>query len=190
MTGRRRGLPYRTKAELLRDFLLAVAVESGKTRIINRANLNPYSFRRYFRYCTRLELVREDFEGFHVTERAAPVVKALEQFIARSGEFDVALRGLQRSLSLAEVGEDPSRSASTGRSPSRVAWPDVIVGHRGSITLSASGSLSRSGGLMPPAGAVEWADVGKGLTEPRDAWTPRSPVAERRPRGRRLGAGR
>ena len=54
---------YRSKVEILRDFLVAIQESGKKTRIIGLANLNPSSFRPYLRFC----LAHEPVSYTHLT---------------------------------------------------------------------------------------------------------------------------
>ncbi len=143
--GRRGGLStqreeagYRTRVEVLRDFLRAVRQEPKKTRIIGLANLNPSSFRRYLNFGIAFDLVRPTPGGFRLTVRAEAVLDSIERLLAKTAEFESILGELYRSLGGAPLGQGP-RSSSHGRTVSRIALAEIALPH-----------IGRSGGLVSP----------------------------------------
>ena len=116
---------YRTKIEVLRDFLRAAQDPVPKTRIIGAANLNPGSFQRYLHLCTERELIAATSAGFVVTPRADPILAAIEGVISKTSELDHAVRLLERS------GQNgPGQNGSNGRAlryVARHAWTELVL---------------------------------------------------------------
>lgn len=61
------GRKYRTKLELLRDFLTAAQTEYPKTRIMHRANLNRATYDRYLSFCQERQLLVRMSGGYSLT---------------------------------------------------------------------------------------------------------------------------
>lgn len=85
---------YRSKLEVLRDFLRAAQEPAPKTRITGAANLNPVSFRRYLRVCTDRALITTVSGGYVATPRALPLLEAIDNLILKGGEVDQVFRVL------------------------------------------------------------------------------------------------
>jgi predicted transcriptional regulator len=147
---------YRTKIEVLRDFLHATRQESKKTRIIGVANLNPASFQKYLDSCTRLDLVRETEDGYELTPRAEVVLDRIERLLEKSSETEAAFQALNRFL------KDPSLSTESPpalRYVSRIAWSQVARPNSESgPPLSRTTPMDRSGGYPPADFKLEWGD--------------------------------
>lgn len=92
---------YRSRVEILRDFLVAVRATEKKTRVIGLANLNPTSYRPYLEFCLAHRLVRHAGQGYRLTPRAESVLDAIDRLVSRSAEVDAALLELQRGLDVA-----------------------------------------------------------------------------------------
>ncbi len=115
---------YRTRIEVLRDFLRAVGREPKKTRIIGVANLNPTSFRQYLDRCVALGLVRSAGTGYRLTPRADALLESIDRLLAKSFEVETALRELHRVVG----GTSPmlgTRPPTALRYVSRIAWGEV-----------------------------------------------------------------
>jgi predicted transcriptional regulator len=91
------GKHYRSKLELLRDFLAAAQIESVKTRIMNRANLNQVSFSRYVTFCQDRELLAEVSGGYSLTPRAENLLQSINQVLSKAGELQVAVEVLNQT---------------------------------------------------------------------------------------------
>ena len=115
---------YRSKLEILRDFLSAVRETGKKPRIIGVANLNPGSFQLYIEFCLANRLVEDTPAGYRLTPRADEVLKAIQQLIARSEEVDAALLQLQRGFEPSTPPLPSSRQAL--RYVSVLAWNEVV----------------------------------------------------------------
>ena len=114
---------YRTKVEILLDFLRAVRETGKKSRIVALANLNPASFRPYLDFCLTRELVQETSGGYRLTSRAEGVLKSIQELIARSEEVDAALRELHRGF---DAYRPTARSTKPAlRYVSTLAWNQV-----------------------------------------------------------------
>lgn len=180
LTEQRRHSRYRTKLELLRDFLLAVSAESGKTRIINRANLNPASFRRYLLYCNRMDLVRKESGGYYLTDKAVPAVNALDHFIERSGELDTAFRDLQRVFGRGSNGAAAMGPAAVRHHASRAAWAEMVAGRWESLDLDLARSAARSGAVVPSVlPPSSWTGLDGASPDPRAEEPARVPILRR-----------
>jgi len=132
---------YRSKIEVLRDFLEATREESKKTRIIGAANLNPASFQRYLDSCIRLDLVHATTSGYELTARAEVVLDRIDRLLEMSSEVDSALQSLNRFLGESRAqGEAPS----TPRFVSRVAWSQVSEAESPTAPSVANSATSRS----------------------------------------------
>jgi predicted transcriptional regulator len=116
---------YRSKLEVLRDFLRAAHEPVPKTRIIGTANLNPVSFRRYLQVCTERDLIMSVSGGYVATPRATPLLEAIDDLMAKREDLERALRVLEQS-SL----EGPGAGSGEGtgfRQVLREAWNDLAL---------------------------------------------------------------
>lgn len=130
---------YRTKIEVLRDFLRAAREPVPKTRIIGAANLNLLSFRRYLRFCTESGLITTAPGGYVVTPRAAGLLEAIEGLITKTFELEQAVHVFEQS---AEPSSRPDgHSAEALRYVSRQAWGELL------LDAKAAASAGRSGGF-------------------------------------------
>jgi predicted transcriptional regulator len=120
---------YRTKIEVLRDFLRAARDPAPKTRIIGAANLNPISFQRYLRFCTENHLVTATSGGYVVTPRAARILEAIEGVITKTAELEGAVHFLENSALTHPIPND--RDDSALRYASREAWGEIALGCAG-----------------------------------------------------------
>ncbi len=158
------GRTYRTRLEVLHDFLDASRRASRKTRIIGLANLNPAYFDSYARFCVEQHLLEVTREGYRPTELADQVLAAIRQVLSKTAELDGAIR----SLDLVLRREDPTdlRTVPLGLYPPdgwheivlhsipRLSLPNSGVRVRGPATTRAaipSGSRSRTLDLEPSA---------------------------------------
>ncbi|HLN50541.1 MAG: winged helix-turn-helix domain-containing protein [Thermoplasmata archaeon] len=184
---------YRTRIEVLRDFLRAVGREPKKTRIIGVANLNPVSFRQYLDRSVALGLVRSVGTGYLLTPRADALLESIDRLLAKSSEVESALRDLHRVLG----GPSPTlgtRPPTALRYVSRIAWGEVVrPGARPPGSAVSSAGPNRSSELSMDDLSLWWErDRGPASAEPRLAPPDRPeitlvppPVALRRPsRGR------
>lgn len=131
------GHRYRSKVEILRDFLSAVRESDKKTRIISLANLNPASFQPYLDFCLAHELVEVTSVGYRLTPRADGVLEAIQRLIARTADVDAALLALHRGLNQSSAVQAPQRAL---RYVSILAWNELV--------RSASGSLRTKAGPL------------------------------------------
>lgn len=115
---------YRSRIEILRDFLGAVRETGKKTHIIGLANLNPASFQPYLEFCRTLQLVQNTPTGYRLTPRADAVLQVIERLLARSAEVDAALLDLYRGFNNGHVPESPPKGAL--RYVSILAWNEVV----------------------------------------------------------------
>jgi len=149
-----KGGRYRTKVEVLRDFLLATREESRKTRIIGTANLNPASFQKYLASCIRLNLVQKSAHGYELTARAEVVLDRIERLLEMSSEVESALVGLNRFLG---EGSGAGEVSPTLRFVSRLAWnPGRRPTEDHGTPLPNSISPDRSGGYPASGLAFDW----------------------------------
>ncbi len=131
---------YRTRLEVLRDFLEAIRETGKKTHIIGLANLNPTSFQPYLDFCLSLQLVQDTPEGYQLLPRADAVLEVIQRLLARSTEVDAALLDLHRGFNGSKPPGLPSKGAV--RYVSILAWNEVVRSAAGSLVLEAG----RSGG--------------------------------------------
>jgi predicted transcriptional regulator len=133
---------YRSKLEVLRDFLRAAQEPVPKTRIIGAANLNPLSFRRYLRVCTERDLITSVSGGYVTTPRAGALLEAIDSVMVKREELEQAVRALGRHSLESTVpdGLDPTRRVL------REAWNEITLesiprpnGHRSAVTVSPVG---------------------------------------------------
>jgi predicted transcriptional regulator len=87
---------YRTKFEVLHDLLAAVCVESRKTRIIDRANLNHTSFDRYARVAISAGLLRKEHQEYLCTPKTDEWLRTARGVLDKGFEVSHALTGLAR----------------------------------------------------------------------------------------------
>ena len=116
---------YRSKLEVLRDFLRAAQEPAPKTRIIGAANLNPLSFGKYLRLCTEHDLITSVAGGYVTTPRASPLLQAIDGVMTKTTELENALVTLGRSTV-------PSLGANGGgsrpfRQVLRHAWNEIAL---------------------------------------------------------------
>jgi predicted transcriptional regulator len=120
---------YRTKIEVLRDFLRAAREPAPKTRIIGAANLNPSSFQRYLRLCAENHLVTSTAGGYVATPRALRILEAIEGVISKTSELEGAVHYFERS---AQGRPAPGgHYGSALRYASREAWGGIVLGSPG-----------------------------------------------------------
>jgi len=171
---------YRTKVEVLRDFLVATREESRKTRIIGTANLNPASFQKYLASCIRLNLVQETTHGYELTARAEVVLDRIERLLEMNSEVESALLGLNRVL---EECSGAGEVSPTLRFVSRLAWnPGRRPTEELGTPLPNSMSRDRSGGYPTSRLALDW-DTGVETTKgvpPRADRSPREATQDQR----------
>jgi predicted transcriptional regulator len=115
---------YRSRLEILRDFLGAVRETGTKTHIIGLANLNPASYHKYLDFCLSLQLVEDTPAGYRLTPRAAVVLEVIQRLLARSADVDAALVDLHRGFDRSYL-SGPSTGGAL-RSVSILAWNEVV----------------------------------------------------------------
>jgi predicted transcriptional regulator len=91
------GRQYRSKLEMLRDFLAAAQVETRKTRIMYRANLNQASFARYVALCQKQQLLTKVSGGYTVTPRAEELLLSINRVLSKVSDLQVAVDVLNRT---------------------------------------------------------------------------------------------
>jgi predicted transcriptional regulator len=118
--------PYRSKVEVLRDFLRAAEEPSPKTRIIGAANLNPVSFRKYLRLCTEHDLIMAVSGGYVATPRATTLLRAIDGLMVKTSELELALRALE--LDALERRAPNGAEGNPFRQLLREAWNEIALG--------------------------------------------------------------
>jgi predicted transcriptional regulator len=91
------GRQYRSKLEMLRDFLAAAQTETRKTRIMNRANLNQTSFARYVTLCQQRQLLTKVSGGYMVTPRAEELLLSINRVLSKASDLQHAVDVLNRT---------------------------------------------------------------------------------------------
>lgn len=116
----RTGKRYRSKLEVLRDFLDATRSGEKRTRIIGVANLNVRSFRRYRDFCLDRGLIMSTSGGYALTPEADTCLEAIRGVLTKREE----LNGLLESLERATMGRSVANSNGTGGklNPPLPAW--------------------------------------------------------------------
>lgn len=117
---------YRSRIEVLRDFLVAARTAPKKTRIMGLANLNPRSFHKYSRLALELELVTNVSGSYSLTPKAERVLESLDQIVSRSEAVESALSNFRRECSLSPGAETPR--GTTLRQASQAAWAEITRG--------------------------------------------------------------
>ena len=184
------GRGYRSKIEVLRDFLRAAQQPVPKTRLIGTANLNPASFRRYLKLCTERSLIVNVSGGYVTTPRATPVLIAIDSLILKRDELEGAFRVLTRD---ALDGVVPSEnSARPFRHILREAWNEIVLAPAPRAGGVPDPSAPSTPEVVPPSPARRPRPRGPELRRP--ARSPRAaqrralPRRSRRPtRARRVG---
>lgn len=115
---------YRSRVEILRDFLGAVRETGKKTRVIGLANLNPASYQSYLDFSLAHRLVQSTSAGYRLTPRADSVLDSIDRLVARSAELDAALLDLRRYLSSSKL--PTARSKRALRYVSPVALNEMV----------------------------------------------------------------
>jgi predicted transcriptional regulator len=92
------GRTYRTRLEVLHDFLDASRRATRKTRVIGLANLNPAYYESYARFCRDHRLLETTDGGYRTTELADQVLIAIRQILSKTTELDTAVRSLHEAL--------------------------------------------------------------------------------------------
>jgi predicted transcriptional regulator len=92
-----RSRKYRSKIEVLRDFLTATQAGQKKTRIIGAANLNRRSFTRYADFCLERGLIVSRSGGYALTAQASQALKAIDEVLSVRNELSQALDSLGRA---------------------------------------------------------------------------------------------
>jgi predicted transcriptional regulator len=134
---------YRTRLEVLHDFLDASRRASHKTRIIGLANLNPGYFDRYAQFCLEHHLLEHSTEGYRPTDRGAEVLVAIRRVLSKTAELDDAMRSLGLALR-----RDPEPRALIARvTPAHPpeAWQDLLLHSVARLSIPPPGVMYRSG---------------------------------------------
>jgi predicted transcriptional regulator len=147
---------YRTKIEVLRDFLEAVRRTPRKTRVIGLANLNPVSFEKYLALSVALGLVDSASGGYQLTRRADVALESIQRFLDRSSALGTSLQDLHGAFRLAPV--DGPGGDDAHRLISRLAWNTIILSQWAptSPATDSSGSRATMPYLSPDVAA--WLD--------------------------------
>lgn len=180
---------YRSRVEILRDFLGAVRESGKKTRVIGLANLNPASYQPYLDFCLAHHLVQYTSEGYRLTPRADGVLEAIERLVARSAEVDAALLDLQRGLDATNPSAPSTKPAL--RYVSLVAFNEIARSTAESLGVGAELPESHGSVDLTAREAPTWSQraVAPGL-ESRGADAQPIPGAASISGGRRPRAGR
>ncbi len=141
---------YRSKIEVLRDFLRAARDPAPKTRIIGAANLNPASFQRYLKICTEHDLIVSVSGGYVITGRASPVLEAIDALIGKRDDLDRAYRHLHHQ---ALARHSPPTAVSPFRHVLRDAWTEIVL--QPAASRSGGFAVTSSGPLAPHRSHVE-----------------------------------
>jgi predicted transcriptional regulator len=154
---------YRTRLEVLHDFLGAVRETGKKTHIIGLSNLNPASFQSYLDFCHALQLVEDTPAGYRLTPRAEAVLEVIQRLLTQSVILDAALLDLHRDFN----GSNPSQPPTQGalRYVSSLAWNEVLRSASGSLELETE-PFDGHHSIDPPTPKVPaWLDRA-GASEP------------------------
>jgi predicted transcriptional regulator len=117
---------YRSKIEVLRDFLYAAREPVPKTRLIGMANLNPLAFQKYLRICTERGLIESVSGAYVATPRAAPLLEAIDELISKTSELELAFQALEGNPEAPGV-----RNGGNGHAVSPLlgrAWNEIVLG--------------------------------------------------------------
>jgi predicted transcriptional regulator len=147
---------YRSKIEVLRDFLSAAREPVPKTRLIGLANLNPPAFQRYLRICTDRGLIEKVSGAYVATPRAMPLLEAIDGLILKTAELERSFQALEGTTETPRI-----RNGGTGNDVSPFlmrAWSEILLrpvvpsnGHRsGACAAPPSASVD---GPAPPSRA-------------------------------------
>ncbi len=161
---------YRTRLEVLHDFLDASRRASRKTRIIGLANLNPSYFESYAQFCLDHHLIEVTSDGYRPTELADQVLVAIRRILSKTAELDGAIRSL--NVVLRQDGDaDLPRTAMRLYPPD--AWQEILLHSVPRLTLPRSGVPVRGSGsareIRSTPGSPEHVDEGARLPRPRAA---------------------
>ncbi len=148
------GRIYRTRLEVLHDFLDASRRASRKTRIIGLANLNPGYFDSYARFCLDHHLLEATPEGYHATELADQVLVAIRRVLSKTAELDGAIRSfnvvVRQDGEARELAAPPTEifgpddwAGILGRSAPRLSLPSAGPPGRTSRAARSDGAESR-----------------------------------------------
>lgn len=147
---------YRSKIEVLRDFLRAAGEPAPKTRIIGSANLNPLSFRRYLKICMDRDLIASVSGGYVATPRAAALLEAIDGLMGRAGDLERAFQELEAPTADGRPADGNGQGAF--RQIYRQAWNEIVLRPLAPAVEPGSGWVvvprtDRSGALLlSPAG--------------------------------------
>lgn len=134
---------YRTRLEVLHDFLDASRRASHKTRIIGLANLNPGYFDRYARFCLDHHLLELSTEGYRPTDRGTEVLVAIRRVLSKTAELDDAMQGLGVVLRR-DPEPHPVYAPLTSSHPPD-AWQDLLLRSVARLSIPPPGFTFRSG---------------------------------------------
>ncbi len=148
------GRTYRTRLEVLHDFLDASRRASRKTRIIGLANLNPGYFDSYARFCLEHHLLEATPDGYHATDLADQVLVAIRRVLSKTAELDGAIRSFNVVVRQEGEGRDLGGPATEIFGPDD--WDGILVRSVPRLSLPNSGGsmrtprIRRSGPTDPP----------------------------------------
>lgn len=147
---------YRTKLEVLRDFLRAVRQDGKKSRIVALSNLNPTSFQRYLRLCLEWGLVQKTPHGFELSPRATVVLDRIDRLLDMRSEVDTAAQRLDRLLGT-NAPED-ERDLQRPRYISAVAWKEIVRREQELGMTPITPAIRSSPRVYFPSGSQYWWD--------------------------------
>lgn len=173
---------YRSRLEILRDFLGAIRETGKKTHIIGLANLNPSSFQPYLDFCHALQLVRDTPGGYVLTPRANVMLEVIQRLLARSAEVDAALLDLHRSFGNSDPPRPPTKGAL--RYVSILAWNEVVRSAAHSLAAETEDLGTPRTDDLPTATMAAWFDQA-GTPKFERSVAARPPLAEVDPPPRR-----
>jgi predicted transcriptional regulator len=144
------GRTYRTRLEVLHDFLDASRRTTRKTRVIGLANLNPAYYDSYARFCRDHRLLETTDDGYRTTELADQVLVAIRQILSKTSELDTAVRSLHGALY-------PDASARELAAPSVAlthadGWEEILLHSVPRLSWPRAGTEVRE---LPSADEVE-----------------------------------
>jgi len=154
------GRTYRTRLEVLHDFLDASRRTPRKTRIIGLANLNPGYFDSYAQFCLEHHLLESVPDGYRTTELAEQVLVAIRRILSKTAELDGAIRSL--NVVVRQDADAGGMDVSSARALAGDGWQEILVHSVPRLSLPNSGVTVRTARSAP----VARAPTGRGRVAP------------------------
>lgn len=136
------GRTYRTRLEVLHDFLEASRRTTRKTRIIGLANLNPGYFDIYAQFCLDHGLLELTTDGYRSTELAEQVLVAIRRILSKTAELDGAIRSL--SVVIRQEEGSASLAIAGSRAYAPADWQEILLHSVPRLSLPNSGVTVRA----------------------------------------------